>query len=59
MLSSTENTALLLFTRTPQEEVLHKNLIEKQKVSAQKQFFHKLMEHARKLGQNSGLSFSW
>ncbi|MDQ4139452.1 MAG: DUF2064 domain-containing protein [Bacteroidota bacterium] len=47
----------MLFTRTPQEEVSHKSLMAKRKVSEQKRFFQRLVEHARWLGHKSGLAF--
>ncbi|RDC63156.1 TIGR04282 family arsenosugar biosynthesis glycosyltransferase [Adhaeribacter pallidiroseus] len=57
MLSTPLNTALILFTRTPQEEVAHKRILKNGKVKQQKQLFQLLVQHARSLGQQTGLPF--
>ena len=51
------NTALILFTRTPQEEAAHKKILKNGKAPQQKQLFRLLVQHARLLGQQTGLPF--
>ncbi len=55
MLSLNQNTALILFTRKPQDELAHKKILINGK--DQKQLFCLLVRHAQALGQQTGLPF--
>ena len=57
MLPFNQNTALILFTRTPQEEAAHKKIFGKSKAVKQRQLFRLLVQHAQQLGHQSGLPF--
>ncbi|CAN5836608.1 hypothetical protein BH24BAC1_BH24BAC1_34830 [soil metagenome] len=55
MRSCTSDTALLLFTRTPQEEAREKPLLPHLGQEATAAVFEKMIRHARSLGRESGL----
>lgn len=57
MLSPNQNIALILFTRTPQEEAAHKKILINGKAQKQKRLFQLLVQHAQNLGQQTGLPF--
>lgn len=57
LLATPKNTALLLFTRSPQEELMHKNVLGQFQQKKQKQYYRLLVQHALQLGRKTGFPF--